>query len=134
MSYTDKIAVISFDLKTADMAAAPGDNVDLFSIIIPANRETEIQGMRADVRLASDGADFIELVKSDNTVISKIALVSTGQKSGVNSDGTTATTFPQRIAPQSTTVASVLKLRTDGALDATTDVTVQIHISGLMAQ
>ena len=132
--YTDKIAVISFDLKTADMAAPPGDNTDLFSILIPTSREIEVQAMRAHVRLASDGADFIELVKENNTVITKVALVATGKVSGVNSDGTTATTFPQRVAAQSTTAVSLLKLRTDGALDATTEVTVQVHLSGLMAQ
>ena len=131
MAYADKPKTFSFDMKTADMAAAPGDNVDLFSIVIPANREVEIQGMNASVRLASDGADFIELVKDDNTVICKVALQTTGLKAAVNSDGSTATTFPQRVAPQSTSALSSLKFRTDGALDATTDVTVQVDISGL---
>lgn len=131
MAYADRPQLVTFNLTTADLNAAPGDNVDLFALVIPANREVEIQDLRAYVALASDGADFIELVKEDDTVISKVALQTTGAKRGVASDGTTATTWPQRIAPQSTTAAKVLKLRTDGATDATTAVTVQFLITGL---
>lgn len=133
MSYTQRPQVISFDIKSADLADTTiNDNTDLFSILIPANKEVQIQALYGHVRAASDGADFIELVKEDDTLISKIALQTTGKKSGVASDGSTATTFPQTIAPQSTSALSVLKLRTDGATDATTDATIQIHISGLL--
>lgn len=131
MSYTDRRQFFSFHMNTADMAAAAGDGEDLFFIIIPAGREVEVQSMRAYVAAASDGADFIELCKEDDTVICKVALASTGAKSAVNSDGTTATTFPQRVAPQSATAAKVLKLKMDGASDITTEVTVQVEISGL---
>jgi hypothetical protein len=130
MSYTHGKETFSFDIKTADMAGAISDNTDLFSIIIPANREIQVQNMNADVRLASDGADFIELCKEDNTVIAKVALQTTGLKSAVQSDGSTAQTFPQTVAPQSTTALSKLKLRSDGATDTSTDVTIQVEISG----
>lgn len=131
MSYTDAPKLITFNVNTADSAGAIADNTDVFSLVIPANREVEIQGMNAHVRAASDGADFIELCKEDSTVICKVSLVSTGSKAAVNSDGTTATTFPQRIAPQSTTALKVLKLRTDGATDTSTDVTVQFWVTGI---
>jgi hypothetical protein len=131
MAYTDKPAIFSFNLNTADSAAVVADDADVFGIVIPANREIEIQGMNADVRAASDGADFIELVNEANTVLCKVALQTTGLKSAVESDGSTASTFPIRVAPQSTTALSKLKLRFGGASDATTDVTVQVRISGL---
>jgi hypothetical protein len=117
MAYTDKPAIFSFNLNTADSAAVVADDADVFGIVIPANREIEIQGMNADVRAASDGADFIELVNEANTVLCKVALQTTGLKSAVESDGSTA--------------LSKLKLRFGGASDATTDVTVQVRISGL---
>lgn len=129
--YPDKPKAFSFNVNTADSAGAIADNTDLFNIVIPANREIEIQAVHGAVRAASDGADFIEVVKDDNTVLCKIALASTGLKSAVNSDGTTATTFPIRVAPQSTTALSSLKLRSDGATDTSTDVTIQVTISGL---
>lgn len=129
--YADKPKAFSFNVNTADSAAVIANDTDLFNIIIPANREVEVQGLNGSVRAASDGADFIELVKDDNTVIAKIALQTTGLKSAVQSDGTTAATFPQRVAPQSTTALSSLKLRSDGATDTSTDVTIQVLISGL---
>lgn len=133
MSYTQRPQIFSFDLKSADLAdTTVNDNTDLFSIMIPAGREVQIQALYGHVRAASDGADFIELVKEDDTLISKIALQTTGKKSGVAANGSTATTFPQVVVPQSTSAVSLLKLRTDGATDASTDVTIQIHISGLL--
>ncbi len=131
MGYADRPQLVTFDFKTADMAGAVVDNTDLFAIVIPAGKEVEIQSMAAYVRLASDGADFVELCKEDNTVIAKVSLASTGAKSALQTDGTTAQTFPQKVAPQSTTAAKVLKLRTDGATDTSTDVTVQFVITGL---
>jgi len=131
MAYADKPKVFSFNVNTADSVGAIADNTDLFNIIIPANRQIEIQAVHGAVRAASDGADFIELVKDDNTVLCKIPLQTTGLKSAVNSDGSTATTFPIRVTPQSTTALSSLKLRTDGATDTSTDVTIQVTVSGL---
>lgn len=131
MAYADKPKVFCFNVNTADSAGAIADNTDVFGIVIPANREIEIQAVYADVRAASDGADFIELVNEANTVLCKVALQTTGLKSAVASDGTTATTFPIRVAPQSTSALSKLKLRTDGATDTSTDVSVQVHITGL---
>lgn len=131
MAYPDKPKAFSFNVSTADSAALIADNTDVFNIIIPAGREIEVQAMNAAVRAASDGADFIELVLDDNTVLCKIALQTTGLKSAVAADGTTASTFPIRVAPQSTTALSSLKLRTDGATDTSTDVTVQVTVSGL---
>lgn len=131
MSYADKPKSFSFNVNTADSAALIADNTDIFNIIIPANREIEIQGMTAAVRQASSTDDFIELVKDDNTVLCKIPLVATGLVSAVAADGTTASTFPIRVAFQSATALSSLKLRTDGATDVTTEVTVQVEISGL---
>lgn len=131
--YTDKPAVFNFRFVSADAAAVFADNSDIAHIMIPANCEVEVQNVMGYVAAASDGADFIELVKEDDTVICKIALQTTGHKSAVNSDGSTATTFPQRVAPQSTTLPKLLKLRMDGASDATTDVSIQVHLSGLRA-
>lgn len=127
----DKAETLHFNVNTADTAAAIADNTDLFGVIIPAGREIEIQAMTADVRAASDGADFIELVLADNTVLCKVALQTTGLKSAVLADGTTAATFPIRVAPQSATALSKIKLRSDGQTDTSTDVTVQLRVSGL---
>ena len=131
MAYTDRPLLWKFNVNTADSAGAIADNTDIDGIVIPANREIEIQGMNGVVRAASDGADFIELVNEANTVLCKIALQTTGTKAAVNSDGSTPTTFPIRVAPQSTTALSTLKLRTDGATDTSTDVTIQVLITGL---
>lgn len=131
--YSDQRAVLCFDLKTADMAGTPADNTDLFSFIVPAGKEIEIQGFRADVRLAGAASSTIELVKNDNTVLCEVKVSSTGMVSAVNAGTSTATTFPIRVAPQSTTVLKNLKLRVNGTLDATTDVGFQIHVSGLSA-
>lgn len=130
MSYADQSRIFSFDIKTADMAGAIANDTDLFSILIPAGREVEVQGMYAHVRAASDGADFIELVKEDNTVICKVPLQNTGKVEAVDGSGADIS-FPQRVAPQSSSALSLLKLRSDGATDATTDATIQVHISGL---
>lgn len=132
--YTDKLAVFDFQLNTADAASAPADNADLAFYMIPANKEIEIQNVMGYVAAASDGADFIELVNESDTVLCKIALQTTGKKSAVASDGSTATTFPIRVAPQSTSAVSLLKLRCDGTLDATTQCAIQVHISGLSAK
>lgn len=131
MSYTDKPQTFTFNVNTADSAGAIADNTDVFNIVIPAGREIEIQNLTGFVRAASDGSDFIELCKDDNTVLCKIALASTGAKSAVLSDGTTSATFPIRVAPQSSSALTTVKLRSDGATDTTTDVTVHISISGL---
>lgn len=139
--YTDKRQIFSFLIDTKardgqnDMTPANGiaDNTDLHAFIIPANCEIEIQGLYGYV-FAADADASIELVKEDNTLISKLVLAATGAVSGKAANGTTATTFPQRIAPQSTSALKVLKLRTDGDLDVDTKVSVQVHISGLSAQ
>ena len=131
MSYSERAQFILFNFNTADAVGAIADNTDIFHIVVPAGREVEIQDMRAFVRDASDGADFIELCQEDNTVIAKVALQTTGAKSALQTDGVTAQTFPQRVAPQSLTAAKVLKLRTDGATDTSTFATIQVRISGL---
>lgn len=141
MSYSDQRMIFSFLIDTKardgqnDMSPANGiaDNTDLHAFVIPAGKEVEIQNLLGYV-FAADADAFIELVKEDNTVISKLSCVATGAVAGLNSDGTTATTFPQRIAPQSTSALKVLKLRSDQALDVDTKISVQVHISGLSAK
>lgn len=132
MGYQNK-QILTFDLKTADMAGAVADNTDLFHIVIPAAREVEILGMNAYVRLASDTAtDSIELCLEDSTVKCQVVIGATGAVGAKSvSDQAVAATFPIRIAPQSTTALKTLKLRSNGATDVTTDVTVQIELSGL---
>lgn len=131
MGYADKRQLISLSINTADEAAAGQDNDDIHAIVVPAGREVEIQSMNAYVHDASDGADFIELVKEDNTVLCKIALQTTGAKAAVLSDGTTAATFPIRVAPQAATGLKILKLRLDGTTDTSSKVSVQVEITGL---
>ncbi len=123
--------IFNFTIDSVANGGLFADNADVAHILIPAKREVSVKRMSAYVSAASDGADFLELVKEDNTVICKVALQTTGHKSAVASDGTTATTFPQRVAAQSTTAQSLLKLRLDGATDAVTTVSVQIEITGL---
>jgi len=134
MAYTDRLAVFDFQYFSGYTGSVVADNSDLAFFMIPANREIEIQNAMAYVAAASDGADFIELVKEDDTVICKFALQTTGKKAAVDSDGSTATTFPQRIAPQSTSAVSLLKLRLGGAIDTSCQFAVQVHISGLNAR
>lgn len=132
--YPDRRSIFTFDIKTADMAGAPADNTDLFSILVPKGLEVEIQGFAAHVRLASDDlTDSIELVKEDNTILAVCLVGATGKISAKNATSTGAAVFPIRVAPQSTTGLSLLKLRTNGALDATTDATFQVSISGMGA-
>lgn len=135
MAYSDKIAVFPYRLKTADVAAAPIDNEDLAVFMIPAGREIEIQGFSGYVEAASDtSTDSIELVNEADTVLCQIVIGATGKVSAKTaSSQSTAQTFPIRIAPQSTTAVSLLKLKTNGAMDATTTVNLQLHISGLSA-
>lgn len=136
MSYTDKIAVFSYLLKTADMAGAPGDNDDLKVFMIPAGREIEIQGFMGYVTAASDtNTDSIELVDESDNVLCQLVIGSTGKVSAKTAASqSTAQTFPIRLAPQSTSAVSLLKLKANGAMDATTTVDIQLHISGLSAQ
>lgn len=122
--------VISFDVKTADLAAVIADEADIFSLIIPAGCEVNIEAFYVDVRLASDGADILELVDGSDNVLAQVSLQTTGLKTGVDSSSA-AITYPVRLAPQSASALSKIKLKLEGATDATCEFTAQIHISGL---
>ncbi len=122
--------VISFDFKTADLAAVIADEADIASVIIPAGCEVNIEAFYVDVYLASDGADILELVDQSNNVLAQVSLETTGIKTGVSGAGA-ALTYPVRLAPQSSSALSKIKLRLEGATDATCSFTAQIHISGL---
>lgn len=121
--YSGQRRVATFDLKTADMASSGGyaDNTDLFSIIVPANREISIYALKADVRLAGGAGSKIELVDSSNTVLASVATSATGIVTDSTSD------FPLTFT-NDTTSATKLKLRVDGSLDSTTDLTVEVHL------
>lgn len=131
MSYTDKPALFSYNTNTVDAAGAIADNTDVFGIMIPANTEVEIQEVVGDIRQAAGASTFIEVTNAAHTVLCKIPISATGVKTAVAADGTTASTFPIRIAPQSTTAYTKLNLRTDGATDTSTELTIQVRISGL---
>lgn len=122
MSYAYKRRVATFDLKTADMAGAPADNTDLFSIIIPAGREIEIYAFKADIRLAAGASSTLELCDASNNVLAQVATSATG----IVSD--TTTTFPVRFRNSSTSAATKLKLRVNGTFDTTTDATFEVHL------
>jgi len=113
------------------MAGVPADDADLFAILIAPGREVEIQSFNAVVRLAGAASSFIELCKEDDTVIAKVPVSATGNVSSVQSDGTTAQTYPQRIAPQSATLLKQLKFKVGGTLDATTDVDLQFVVTNM---
>ena len=131
--YTDKPFVFStlIDTKSrADSSSTIADNVDIDYFIVPAGREIQIQNMRAYVEELDADAE-IELVKEDNTILCRILLAATGHVSALQSTGSTAQTFPITVAPQSATLPKLIKLRTAGALDATTKAMIQVHVSGL---
>ena len=134
MSYADKRQLVTWNFDST-LAGAGGvayaDNADLSAIVVPIGREVEIQSMNGYVITASDGADFIELVKEDDTVLCKIALQTTGAKAAVLADGSTPATFPIRVAAQSVSALKVIKLKADGATDTSTSGTIQFEITGL---
>lgn len=138
MSYTDKVQTLRFLVDTAardganDMTPANlvGDNTDLTGVIVPAGREVEIQNMRAYV-FAADADGEIELCKEDSTILCRVLLASTGHVSALQSTGSTAQTFPLRVAPQSTTLPKLIKLRTANALDIDTKALIEVTFSGL---
>jgi hypothetical protein len=134
MAYTEK-RLVTFTINSADSAAVLADDADVFALVIPAGREVEIHGMKAYVINASDtSTDSIELVKEDNTVLAQCFLNATGAVSAKAAGAIyTASnlSFPVRVAPQSATVDKAIKLRINGATDATTLFTVQFFISGL---
>lgn len=129
MSY-NTAQLVTFNVNTADSVGATADNIDVYNIIIPAGREIEIHSIHAFVRAAAGAGDFYEICNDSDTVLAKVAVSATGAVSSTL-DGTTASTFPIRVASQSATALSTIKIRTDGANDTSTDVTVQMKISGL---
>ena len=133
MAYTDKIAVISKRFETADAADAFADDEDLAVFMIPAGREIEVQGMVGYVTAASDtSTDSIELVNEANTVLCQIVVGATGKVAAKTAASQSVNqTFPIRIAPQSTSAVSLLKLKMNGASDTSTTVDIQLHLSGL---
>lgn len=141
MSYADKRVVMrslvdskardgANDMTPANLIA---DDTDLDGIIVPAGCEVEIQDMKGYV-FAVDADAYVELCKEDNTILCRISLASTGHVSAVAAASSTAQTFPIRVAPQSTTLPKLLKLRTSAALDADTKAIIQVSISGLSAR
>lgn len=115
------------DMTPANLVA---DNTDLCYFIVPAGREIQIQSMKAYVE-AADADALIELVKEDNTILCRISLASTGHVSAIQSADSSAQTFPITVAPQSTTLPKLIKLRTANALDADTKAAIQVAVSGL---
>lgn len=132
MSYSDQRTVFSYFLRTQDMAAGLSDNDDIFHILVPPNKEVEIQNFIGYCALASDtGTDSIELVKEDDTVLCQLVIGATGKLTAKTAASQAVDqTFPIRVAPQSTSAWSLLKLKANGATDATTTVSMQVHISG----
>lgn len=134
--YTDRAQAIPYRLKTADLAAPPADDEDLAVFMIPAGKEIEIQNFKGYVEAASDtGTDSIELVNEANTVLCQIVIGATGKVTAKTAASQSVDqTFPIRLAPQSLTAESLLKLRANGAMDATTTVNLQLHVSGFLAK
>jgi hypothetical protein len=138
MAYTDRPQTFRFLVDTKardganDMTPANliADNTDLVGFIVPANREIEIQAVRAYV-FAADGDANIEICKEDDTILCRVACTSTGHVSAIQSASSSAQTFPIRVAPQSTTLPKLIKLRTDAALDADTKVLVEVTVTGM---
>lgn len=131
MAYTDRAFIFTFDVRLPDMVGAIADNTDIFNIVIPPNNEVEVQFLRANIRTVAAANTTVELCKDDNTVISEVKTSAAGAVVGVNSGTSTATTFPQRVAPQSTTAYSTLKLRTNVATGTAGIYTIMIGVSGL---
>lgn len=113
--------VATFDLKTADMASTPADNADLFSIIVPKNRTINIYNLKADVRAAAGSGCTVELTDASNVVLCEVAIDATGIVS-------TADTVPVKFTNTAATDTK-LKLRVNGSLDTTTDVTFEVHLT-----
>ncbi len=138
MSYTDKTDVLRFlidskardganDMTPANLIA---DDTDVAALIIPANCEVELQNVRGYV-FTADADATIEVCLEDNTIQCRVALDQTGHVAAIAAATTSAATFPIRIAPQSTTLPKLLKLRTSAALDTDTKVLIEVSISGL---
>lgn len=139
--YTQNPQTFRFNFNSADFVTVVADDADLFSIIVPANREVQIQSFRAAVRTEFDvTADLsMELVKEDNTVLAQVLLDAAGEISAVNAAGSAPASFPMTVAPQSTTALSVLKLKFNGDIDDTAgtpneacDATLEVTIAGLL--
>lgn len=122
----------TLDLNTVDMASSAGyaDNKVLgMAFFIPAYREVNLEALRAYVVAAAGAGTFIELV-DNTTVVAKIPVSATGLNTAAKaSDGTTAISFPKRIA--ATSSDRVLHFAVDQALDATTEATIQAEVNGL---
>lgn len=132
MAYTDRAFIFTFDVRIPDMVGTSiADNTDLFNIVIPPNNEIEVQFLRASVRAVNAANTTIELCKDDNTVLSEVKTSATGLVVGVNAGTSTPTTFPIRVAPQSTTAYSSLKLRSNVLSNAGAIFTVMVGVSGL---
>jgi hypothetical protein len=132
--YTDKPATFAFNYDSSITGAVVADDADLFFLVVPANKEIEIQNLVGYVAAASDGADYLELVTEDNAILCRLKLQSTGHVSAVVAAADTAATFPIRVPPQSTTLPKLLKLRIGGAIDTSCQFVAQLSVSGLSAK
>lgn len=110
------------------VTGAIADNTDIQTLCrIPAGRVVNIYDMRGYIVLASDTAtDSIELVDQSNNILCQILIGSTGHVTALKADGVTAATFP--IACPISSSEQILKLRSNGATDTSTEVHVEIHL------
>jgi hypothetical protein len=138
MAYTDRPQTFRFLIDTKardganDMTPANliADDTDLAGFIVPANKEIEIQSVRGYV-FTADADAKIEICKEDSTILCRLSCDSTGHVSAIQSASSSAQTFPIRVAPQSTSLPKLIKVRTDQALDADTKMIVEVVVSGL---
>lgn len=120
----------TLDLNTVDMASSAGyaDNKVLgHALFIPAGREVELRKLLVYVTAAAGASTFIEIV-DNTTVVAKIAVSATGLNTAAKeTNGSTAVTLPKRIA--ATSADRVLHFAIDGALDATTELSLEAQFS-----
>lgn len=125
----------SWDFKGPDIVGAYADNRDVFDIIIPANREVEIQNMFCFIRaISTDNTHSVELTDDSTNVLAQVFLGTTGfvaAKAAGALFSAADLVFPVKLAPQSTSLPSSLRLRTNNTLSVTADFTIQVGVSGL---
>lgn len=118
----------TFSLRVGQTA----DNTDVLGLIVPAGREVEIQAM--DVYVPTGGStasSYLELVNEANTIQCRVAVSAEGHSGCIQAASTSAQTLPLKIAAQSTTAKTMLKIRVDGTLGAGNINFVNLKISGL---
>ncbi len=109
--------------KSFKVPASPGDNTDLDTITIPANREMEVYKLRAySIVTSPTGGATIELVDSSDAVLTSVPIDGGNGVLEENSD-----TVPV-VMPISTS-DDVVKFRTQLDPGANCDVVIECHYS-----